>query len=86
MKIVRTRMAASRRHITFNFIYVAWDLHPREYNLHATGGHTGTIWMQLAASLMQFYHMLAASTVQSSEFFERTLLEQLFHLKTEEAI
>jgi hypothetical protein len=34
--------------------------------------------MQLAASRMQFYHTLAASTVQSSEFFERTLLEQLF--------
>ncbi len=50
------------------------------------GGHAGTIWMRLAASRMQFLHALAASTVQSSQFFKSTLPEQLFELKNEETM
>jgi hypothetical protein len=48
------------------------------YNLHATGGHSGTIYMQLAASRMQILHALAANTVQSRQFFASMLQEQLF--------
>jgi hypothetical protein len=35
---------------------------------------------------MQFLHALAASTVQSRQFFESTLPEQLFELKNKETI
>ena len=55
-------------------------------NLHATGGHSGTIWMQLAASHMQFLHTLAASTKKKPPAFKNTLPEQLFELKNEETI
>jgi hypothetical protein len=48
---------------------------PLGYNLHATGGHSGTIYMRLAASRMQ-----------SRQFFASTLREQLFELKNEDAI
>jgi hypothetical protein len=54
--------------------------------LHATGGHSGTIDMRLAASRMQTLHALAASCVQSRQFFASTLREQLFELKNEDAI
>ncbi len=54
--------------------------------LHVTGGHTGTIYMGLAASRMQTLHALAASCVQSRQFFASTLREQLFELKNEDAI
>jgi hypothetical protein len=64
-----TRVAASRMQIPADFIHVA---------LHATSGHSGTICMQLAASRIQFWHALAASTVQNRQFFESTLPEQLF--------
>jgi hypothetical protein len=64
--------------ISVDFIHVACDWRPRGYNLHATGGHSGTICMRLAASRIQFLHALAASTVQSRQFFESTLPEQLF--------
>jgi hypothetical protein len=37
------------------------------YNLYATGGHSGTICMQLAARRIQFLQ-LAARTVQSRHF------------------
>jgi hypothetical protein len=37
--------------------------------------------MRLAASRMQFKHPLSASTVQSRQFFESTLPEQLFEFK-----
>jgi hypothetical protein len=49
--------------------------------LHATGGHSGTFFKQLAASRIQVLHTLAASTVQSRQFFESTLPEQLFEYK-----
>ncbi len=63
--------------------------------LHATGGHGGTscmqlegtpdtIFMWLAASRKQILHALAASTVQSRQFFASTLQEQLFELKNED--
>jgi hypothetical protein len=49
-----TRMAASRMQISANFIHVSCDWRPRGYNLHATGGHLGTIYMPLAATRVQF--------------------------------
>ena len=42
--------------------------------------------MQLAASRKQFLHALAASCVQSCQFFESMLPEQLFELKNEETV
>jgi hypothetical protein len=42
--------------------------------------------MRLADSRMQTLHALAASCVQSRQFFASTLREQLFELKNEEAI
>jgi hypothetical protein len=54
--------------------------------LHATGGHSGTIYLQLAASHMQTLHALAASCVQSRQFFASTLQEQLYELKNKGAI
>jgi hypothetical protein len=42
--------------------------------------------MRLAASRKQILHALAASSVQSRQFFASTLPEQLFELKTEDAI
>jgi hypothetical protein len=72
---------------------------PLGYNLHVTGGHSGPIYMRLAASRMQiavdFIHIacdwrphgsvaLAASCVQSC--IASTLREQLFELKNEDAI
>ncbi len=47
-------VAASRMQISAHFIHVACDCRPRGYNLHATGGHLGTICMQLAATRVQF--------------------------------
>ncbi len=57
-----------------------------QVNLHATGGHSGAICMQLVSSCMHFLPALAARTMQSRQFFESTLLEQLFELKNEDAI
>ncbi len=64
------------------------------FMLHSTGGHAGTIcivtgghlgtiyeYMRLAASRMQTLHVLAASCVESRQFFASTLREQLFELK-----
>ncbi len=79
-------MAASRLQISVNFIHVACDWRLRGYNLHATGGHLGTIYMRLAASCMQTLHAPAASCMQSRQFFASTLQEQLFELKNEDAI
>jgi hypothetical protein len=42
--------------------------------------------MRLAASRMKTLHALAASCVQSRQFFVSTLREQLFELKNEDAI
>jgi hypothetical protein len=42
--------------------------------------------MRLAASRMQTLHALAASCVQSHQFFASTLREQLFEFKNEDAI
>ncbi len=62
----------------------AWQ--PLGYNLYATGGHSSTIYVRLASSRMQTLHALAASYVQSRQFFASTLGEQLFELKNEDAI
>jgi hypothetical protein len=72
--------------ILADFIHVACDWRPRGYNFHATGGHSGTIYMRPAASRMQTLHALAASCVQSCQFFASTLREQLFELKNEDGI
>ncbi len=79
-------MAASRMQISFDFIHVACDWRPRGYNLHGTGGHSGTIYMRMAASRIQTLHALAASCMQICQFFSCTLQEQLFELKNEAAI
>jgi hypothetical protein len=42
--------------------------------------------MRLAVSCMQTLHVLAASCVQSRQFFASTLREQLFELKNEDTI
>ncbi len=81
-----TRVAASRMQISVDFIHVACNCLPRGYNLHATGGHSGTIDMRPIASRMQILHALAASTVQSRHFFTSTLRGQLFELKNVDAI
>jgi hypothetical protein len=62
-------------------IVPAWPPVPGKFQsvlfmLHATGGHSGTIYMRLAASRMQILHALAASTVQSHQCFASTLQEQ----------
>jgi hypothetical protein len=72
--------------ISVDFIHFACDWRPHGYNLHATGGHLGTVYMRLAASRMQTLHALMASCMQSSQFFASTLQEQLFELKNEDAI
>jgi hypothetical protein len=68
------------------WVQFACDWWPLGYNLYATGSHSGTIYMRLAASIMQTLHALAASCVQSRQFFARTLREQLFEFKNEYAI
>jgi hypothetical protein len=73
------RLAATR-------VQFSCDWRPRRYNLYATGGHLGTIYMRLAASPMQTLHALVASCLQSRQFFASTLQEQLFELKNEDAI
>jgi len=44
---------------------VACKLWPLWYNLYATGGHTGTIYMRLDAIRMQTLRALAASFLQA---------------------
>jgi hypothetical protein len=73
-----TRLAATR-------VQFACDWQPLGYNLYATG-HSSTIYLRLAASHMQTLHALAASCVQSLQFFASTLREQLFELKNEDVI
>ncbi len=70
------RVAASRMQIFVDFIHVAatrvqyaCDLLPLRYKLCAT-----------SASHMQILHALAASCMQSRQFFASTLREQLFEL------
>jgi hypothetical protein len=53
--------------------------------LHATGGHSGTIYMRLAASRMQTLHALVASCVQSRQFFASMVRKQLFDVQNEDA-
>jgi hypothetical protein len=72
--------------ISIDFIHVACNWQPFEYNLHATGGHSGTIYMPVAPSCMQILHEIAASCVQSRQFFASMLVEKLFELKNEDAI
>jgi hypothetical protein len=64
----------------------ACDLRTLGYNLYATGSHSGTIYWRLAASRMQTLNALAASCVQSRQFFASTLRKQLFVLINEDAI
>ncbi len=73
-----TRVAASSLQISIDFIHVSCDWRPRGYNLHAAGGNSSTVYMRLAASRMQILHALAASCVQSRQFFASTLRAQLF--------
>jgi hypothetical protein len=72
--------------ISADFTHVACDWQLRGYNLHATGVHFGAIYMRLAVSSMQTLHTLAASCMQSRQFFASTLREELFELKNENAI
>jgi hypothetical protein len=72
--------------ILVNFIHVACDWWPRVYNLYATSGHLGTIYMRLAASRMQTLHALAASCLQSHQNCASTLREQRFELRNEDTI
>jgi hypothetical protein len=69
-----TLVAAGRLQISVNCIHVACDWRLRGYNLHAAGGHSGTIYTRLAASCMQTLHALAASCMQSHQFFARTII------------
>jgi hypothetical protein len=50
-------------------------------SFYATDGRSDAFYMRLAASRMQLLHALAASCVQSRQFFESTLREQIFELK-----
>jgi hypothetical protein len=59
-------------------VQFACDWQPLGYNLYVTGSHSGTIYMRMAASRMQILHALAASCVQSRQFFASMLREQLF--------
>jgi hypothetical protein len=47
-------VAASRMQILMDFIHVACNWRPRGYNLHANGGRSGTIYMRLAVTRVQF--------------------------------
>jgi hypothetical protein len=53
---------------------------------YVIGSHSGTIYMQLAGRLMQTLYALAASCMQSRQFFASMLREQLFDLKNDDAI
>jgi hypothetical protein len=67
-------------------VQFACNWRPLRYNLHETGGHSGTIYMRLAASGIQTLHALSASCMQSRQFFTSMLREQLFELKNEDPI
>jgi hypothetical protein len=65
--------------------------------LHATGGHVGTICMELAATREQFIFDWPPAACKfcmrwrpvqwkADSFFASTQLEQLFELKNEDAI
>jgi hypothetical protein len=73
------RLAATR-------VQFACDWRPLGYNLYPTAGHSGTIYMRLAASRMQILHLLVANCMQSLQFFASTLREQLFELKNKDAV
>jgi hypothetical protein len=49
-------VAISRMQISVDFFHAACNWRPRGYNLLATGGHSGTICKQLAASRIKFLH------------------------------
>ncbi len=65
---------ASGGHAGTICLRLAW---PVGYNLYATGSHSGTIYIRLVPSRMQTLHALAASCMQSRQFFASTLQEQL---------
>ncbi len=48
------------------------------YNLYATGGHSGTICMQLAARRIKFLPLAARPYSAKPPFFKSTLPEQFF--------
>jgi hypothetical protein len=73
------RLAATR-------VQFACDWQSLWYNLHATGDHSGMIYVRVAASRMQNLHVLMASCMQSRQFFASRLQEQLFEFKNEDAI
>jgi hypothetical protein len=70
------------------WVQFACEWRPLEYNLYVNGGHSDTIYMRLAASGMQILHALAASCMQSRQFFEffASTQAQLFKLKNEDTI
>ncbi len=78
-----TRVAAIRMQIPIDFIYGACNWRPRWYNSYETGKHSDTICMQLADSRMYFLHAIAASTVQSHQFFDNKL--PIIWIKNEDA-
>jgi hypothetical protein len=51
-------------------VQFACDWRSLMYNLHAASGHSGTIFMRLAASRMHILHALAASCMQSRQFLK----------------
>ncbi len=77
-----TCMAACSWQITVNCIHVACDWQPHGYNLHAISSHSGTIWMRLATSRMQFLHALVASTVQCRQIFGKHTARTINWIKT----
>ncbi len=79
------RVAARRMQIVPEWPPVACKFRQILFMLHATGGHSGTFYMELAASRMQTLHALAASCMQSCQFFASKLREQSFELKNEDA-
>jgi hypothetical protein len=86
-------MAASRMQILVDFIHVACNWRPCGYNLHATGGHSGTIYMRLAAPRVQFtvyatgrqlhanFSCASGQLRAKPPVFASTLREQLFELQ-----
>jgi hypothetical protein len=66
--------------IAIDFINFAFDWRPRGNNLHVTGGHSGTIYMRLAASCMQTLHALAASCMQTLHALAASCMQTLHAL------
>ncbi len=54
--------------------------------MHATGGHSGTIYMRLATSCMKILHGQVASLRAKPPVFASMLREQLLELKYKDVI